>query len=80
MSELQLLDYADGYRFRMKCKACGYGWYAEPKELLEHAQTHDRMYLDEVAKLLRCRACYRYHALITPIIVTPVHHFVGGLA
>ena len=80
MSELQLVDYKDGYRFRMKCGSCGYGWYADPAELLKHIQTHDRMYLDEVAKVLRCRSCYSYRARITPIIVTSVHHFVGGLA
>lgn len=80
MTSLQLIDYKDGYRFRVKCSGCGYGWYAEPKELLEHFETHERMYLDEVAKVLWCKSCYTSQAIITPIIIMPTHHFVGGMA
>ena len=79
MSELQLQDYEDGYRFRIKCRACGYGWYEEPSELLVRSNTHRRMYLEEVETRLVCRACHRANTAITPLIITATHHFVGGM-
>lgn len=80
MSELQLQDYRDGYRFRIRCRSCGYGWYEKPTDLLARPDTHSRMYLEEVEKLLECRACHHAGTLITPLILTATHHFVGGLA
>ena len=80
MSDLQLQDYQDGYRFRVKCRSCGYGWYEEPVELLARSDTHSRMYLEEVEKLLTCRACRQTGTVITPLILSATHHFVGGLA
>ena len=80
MSELQLQDYAEGYRFRVKCRSCGYGWYEDPSDFLGRPDTHSRMYLEEVETLLNCRACRRTGGIITPLILTATHHFVGGLA
>lgn len=78
--ELQLEDYSEGYRFRLKCNVCGYGWYENPADLLGHPETHSRMYLGEVASLLICRNCKQSNSSITPIIKLPIHHFVGGMA
>lgn len=80
MSELQLYDYQNGYRFRIKCHACGYGWYEMPGDLLSMPAAHDRMYLDEVARLLVCKSCRASSAEVMPIIIMDTHHFVGGLA
>ncbi|WP_262694277.1 hypothetical protein [Kordiimonas aquimaris] len=76
---LQLGDYTEGYRFRLQCKACNYGWYTEPADLLQHTDTHARMYLDETEHMLVCLACKKHKVIITPLIIKPKHHFVGGL-
>ncbi|MFC3050697.1 hypothetical protein [Kordiimonas pumila] len=77
--DLQLIDYKDGYRFRIKCKSCGYGSYIVPEELLTMQGLHRTMYLDEVAEQLLCRQCKKAGAEITPIILARQHHFVGGM-
>lgn len=80
MSDLQLQDYMDGYRFQVKCTACGYEWYQEPQDLRELPHSHDRMYIAEFEQVLVCRSCHKTRAKITPIIIMPTHHFVGGMA
>ena len=78
-NDLQLGDYADGYKFRLQCKACRYGWYEEPIDLIQHSAIHARMYLGEVEQALSCRACRKTTVKITPMIIKPTHHFVGGM-
>lgn len=78
-TELQLIDYSDGYRFRLNCKRCNNGWYEEPAALIEHPMLHARMYLEELEQTLTCRACHARAVKVTPIILKPTHHFVGGL-
>ncbi len=77
--ELQLRDYEEGYRFRLACKGCGYGWYLEPKDVLAQDCMHTNMYLEEVAAALNCRHCRANHIEITPLLIKPQHHFVGGM-
>ena len=77
--ELQLQDYADGYRFRIRCLHCGYGRYLDPKEILSRPDVHSRMYLEEVGGLIRCPDCRKTGASILPLLILPQHHFVGGL-
>jgi len=79
-NDLQLCDYAEGYRFQMKCGSCGFEWYETPAEILASPLTHSRMYLDEVAATLKCINCKQYKAKITPLLVRSTHHFVGGMA
>lgn len=77
--DLQIQDYTDGYRFRVKCLHCGYGWYRDPEELLCLKGVHRRMYLDEVGRLVRCPDCRKSGVSILPMLILPQHHFVGGL-
>lgn len=78
--ELQLEDYLEGWQLRVKCEHCGHGCYETPEDLLARPDTHARMYLDEVEKLLVCKECKQRKAKITPLLQRPQHHFVGGLA
>lgn len=77
--DLQLADYTDGYRFRLNCRHCGNGWYEEPANLVVHPLLHSRMYLVEIEQALVCRGCRSSKIKVTPIILKPTHHFVGGL-
>ncbi len=77
---MQLYDYRDGYRFRMKCQHCGYHWHDRPADLLDRGDMHDRMHLDEVATQIQCRTCKRHAVSLMPIRVMKTHHFSGGLA
>lgn len=77
--ELQLADYFNGYRFRLQCRQCGNGWHKDPSDLLHYPMLHTRMYLNEIEQVLPCRACHKMAVRITPLIIKPAHHFVGGL-
>jgi len=77
--DLQLADYSDGYRFRLQCQQCGNGWHKDPADLLQYSILHTRMYLVEIEQILPCRSCHETAVRITPIIIKPTHHFVGGL-
>lgn len=83
---LQLADYADGYRFACTCRICNFTWYEQPRELLTAPGMHARMYLDEVVRVLRCRRLRdhpdksRQSVEIIPIRDRQTHHFIGGLA
>lgn len=80
MNELQLIDYEVGYRFRVTCKSCKYGWYEVLKELIALPATHDHMYLDEVSALLVCRECKTRNSVISPLLNTKKSYFIGDLA
>ena len=78
--DLQLRDYAEGYRFQVTCKACAFEWYENPHDVLLMPATHDNMYLDEVGAVLRCINCKQHSSKITPLLIRRTHHFVGGMA
>ncbi|WCL54419.1 hypothetical protein [Gimibacter soli] len=78
--DLQLRDYEEGYRFRVLCRTCRYGWNEEPAGLLTRKGLRKTLYLEELEAKLCCPRCRRTSTKITPIIIKPQHHFVGGMA
>ena len=84
--DLRLADYTDGYRFSCCCRVCGFTWYAQPAALMERPGMHNRMYLGEVEKNLKCLRTRDHkvragqHIRITPVRDRKDHHFIGGMA
>lgn len=82
-TQLQLRDYAEGYRFQVKCKVCGYGWYLKPADLLNNCAHNDdwhaNLYLDEVESMIPCPRCKKQRTKISPLPIRKQHHFIGGM-